>query len=78
MPTFTHPTSIVELEGTFIVRDDNLKEFVYLSEVMNRSSDKEIYDHRDILIELASYGIEEKDLEFTKMSGHYSSAFMDA
>lgn len=78
MPTFSHPTYIKKKEGTFIVKNTNLNEFVFLSEHAGFGEDTIIYDHRDILSTLRSYGVEGDELSFTQMPGHYASAFMEA
>jgi len=79
MPTFQHPVATVKLEGTYIVKNTRLNQYVYLSEYFQGSSDQVMYDHRDILNQLSGYGITpDEELSFTPIDDTYSSTFLDA
>lgn len=78
MPVFKHPTTTVEVEGTYIVKDTILSRFVYLSEKTACSDDTELFSHEKIMEKLSNYGVDPDQLDFTVIGSQYSYAFLDA
>jgi len=80
---FAHPlvTEPVKAEGTYIVRDVIIGEYVYFSEYLcwnGEDEDRVIHDHRDIANALSSYGISAEDLTFTPIDERYAWTFLEA
>ena len=77
---FKHPTTEIELEGTYIIKSTVTGKYVYLSDVKQCSSTVILREHEAIVEHLNSYyGIDgEIDDDFTPLNLRFSFTFMDA
>jgi hypothetical protein len=78
MDLFKPPTTEVELEGTYIVRNDITNRYVYLSVSQHFEDFISFSDHNKIITFLESIQLLGIHKELVKRNDVYSTAFLDA
>lgn len=77
MSTFKHPTTEVELEGIYIVKNLSLNMYIYLSDNMHFDN-VVLESHEEIVKHLVDYQYNLEDSDFNFIGNNKYEAFLDA